>query len=361
MKHNVRKIMTPRERVLRALHGESMETVPFTIYEGMIPQCAAEREMRNRGLCIVYRKVPAVSGRHANTRMRREIFWENGKEFRRTFYETPKGTLNTLYENAGFTEWVHERMFKSPDDYPAILAYIQDTQYTPNYEAFARAEKDFGGDAILRPSIGLEPMQRLISGEIMDMQVFCIEWMDHRDEILKLYNAVAESNRKVYQLMADSPVQAVNYGGNVTPEITSPDMFRQYYMPHYAEAAEILHKKGKLIGCHLDANCRILSDLIAESPLDYIEAFTPAPGTDMSLAEARRAWPNKALWLNFPSAVHLKNDKAVEDFTVAMLDELPSTDGIIMGVTEDMPPDRWRDSCRAIMSGLDRQAGKRKG
>jgi len=27
--------------------------------------------------------------------------------------------------------------------------------------------------------------------------------------------------------------------------------------------------------------------------LDYIEAFTPAPDTDMTLAAARKAWPDK--------------------------------------------------------------------
>jgi len=31
-------------------------------------------------------------------------------------------------------------------------------------------------------------------------------------------------------------------------------------------------------------------------------------------------------------------------------------DGVIMGITEDMPPERWQNSCRAIMDGLDRHA-----
>lgn len=37
------------------MHGSHGDRVPFTIYESKIPQCAAEREMRNRGLCIVNR------------------------------------------------------------------------------------------------------------------------------------------------------------------------------------------------------------------------------------------------------------------------------------------------------------------
>ena len=139
-------------------------------------------------------------------------------------------------------------------------------------------------------------------------------------------------------------------------EIIGPENFRKYYVPHYNEAAEVLHARGKLIGCHFDGNCRLLAEDIATTDLDYIEAFTPAPDSDMSLAEARRAWPDKVLWINFPSSLHLRPDAEVEQATVDLLDEAGSIDGLIMGITEDMPPDRWRDSCQAIMNGLDRHA-----
>ena len=160
-----------------------------------------------------------------------------------------------LTQAAGFTSWRHERMFKTPDDYRALLFLIQDEVYEPCYDVFARAQADFGPDAIYRAAIGLEPLQALISGMMMDMQTFCIEWMDRRDEILKLYEAVVENRRRIYPLVARSPALHANYGGNVVPEIIGPDTFRRYYVPHYDEAAEIMHRHGKLVGCHFDANC----------------------------------------------------------------------------------------------------------
>ena len=66
------------------------------------------------------------------------------------------------------------------------------------------------------------------------------------------------------------------------------------------------------------------------------------------------AWPDKVLWLNFPSSLHLASDAQVEQATVDLLNEVTSPDGIIIGITEDIPADRWRDSCRAIMDGLSR-------
>jgi len=190
----------------------------------------------------------------------------------------------------------------------------------------------------------------------MKMEMFCTEWMDNRDEILKLYEAIVANRRKIYPIVAKSPLLHANYGGNVIPEIIGLETFEKYYVPHYDEAAEIMHKHGKIIGCHFDANCKLISKAIAATKLDYIEAFTPAPDTDMTIAEARQAWPDKVLWLNFPSSVHLRPDAEVEKTTIDLLNQAGNIDGLIMGITEDIPPDRWQNSCRAIMNGLERHA-----
>jgi hypothetical protein len=348
--------MNPRERVERVLRGERVDRVPFTMYECMIPQCAAEREMRNRGLCIVKRDVPVLKIHRPNVKVTQQIYWEEEHKMIRTSYETPVGNLSTLSQEAGFTHWRHEKMFKRPEDYKAILFMVQDEVYEPCYERFAQAQRDFGPDAIFRTGFGLEPLQELISGTVMDMQVFCLEWMDRRDELLRLYDAIVENRRRIYPLIAQSPALHANYGGNVVPEVIGLDTFERYYVQHYNEAAEIMHRHGKLIGSHLDANCKLLSEAISQTDLDYIEAFTPAPDTDMTLGEARAAWPDKVLWLNYPSSVHLRADAEVEQATVDLLNEVPTADGIIVGITEDMPPHRWQGSCQAIMRGLERHA-----
>ena len=348
--------MTPRERVLISLRGGHSDCVPFTIYEAKIPQCQAEREMRNRGLCIVNRRIPAFQTHCPNVKIKTESWNENNRAMTRIWYETPVGTLTSLSENVGFTSWVHEKLFKGPDDYKILRALLADEQYTPCYDAFKEAEADLGEDIILRSGFGLEPLQTLITGGYLDMEDFCMEWMDNRDEILKLYDIIVEKRRQVYPLVAESPASHANYGGNVVVNLIGPENFEKYYLPHYYEAAEVMHKHGKFIGTHLDGNCRLIAKAVADSALDYIEAFTPAPDTDMTLKEARQSWPNKILWLNFPSSMHLLPDNEVRKNTIALLDELDSVDGVIMGITEDIPESRWRNSCQAIMDGLSMHA-----
>ena len=346
---------TPRQRVLEALHGGHADKVPFTMYESKIPQCAAEREMRNRGLCIVNRTRVFTTVR-PNVTVTEEVYWEDGKRFTRTHYDTPVGAVSTLNEAAGFTSWHHEKMFKSPDDYRVLLFLIQDERYEPAYEAYAQAERAFGEDAIYRAGFGLEPMQMLISGGLIGMQDYCLQWMENRDEILKLYEALVEKRRQVYHLVAESPATHANYGGNVVPKIIGLKGFEDYYVPHYNEAAEVMHRHGKLIGSHLDADCGLIAEAVGRTDLDYIEAFTPAPDTDMTLAQARAAWPDKVLWINYPSSVHLQDDAVVAQTAAELVAENGSADGLIVGITEDIPEHRWQSSCLAIMDGLDLHA-----
>lgn len=348
---------TPRMRVERALHGGCGDRVPFTMYECMVPQCRAAQELRERGMCVVNRRNVFTTHRPRVTVCSEEIL-ESGRKMIRTYYRTPVGTVHTLREPAGFTTWTHEKMFKTPEDYKVLLFLISDEIYRTDYEAFSQVERDSGQDVICRAGFGLEPLQTLISSEFMSMETFCFEWMERRDEILTLYAALVEKRRETYPLVAESPALHANYGGNVVPELIGVDTFEKYYVPHYNEAAEIMHKHGKLIGCHFDANCRLLSRAIGDTDLDYIEAFTPAPDTDMTLSDAREAWPDKVLWLNFPSSQHLRSYPKIEETTVELLNQVRNMNGMIMGITEDIPTDRWEQSCRAIMDGLDRHASE---
>jgi len=348
--------MTQRKRVEVALRGGHSDCVPFTMYSGSIlPRCVTERLLRNRGMCIVER-LGVFKVHRPNVKTTNNTYWEGDKKLIRTNYETPVGAVSTLVEDAGFTGWSHEKMFKTPDDYKVLAFMLADEQYEADYEPFAKAEKEMGEDAIFRAGIGLEPLQALISGDMLDMQEFCMQWMENRDEILKLYDIIVENRRKAYPIVAQSPALHANYGGNVVPEIIGLETFERYFVPHYNEMAEEMHKHGKIVGCHFDANCGPIAKAIGSTDLDYIEAFTPAPDTDMTLGEARKAWPGKVLWLNFMSSVHLKSDEEVEAATVALLEEISDIDGVIMGITENMPEDRWQSSCTAIMDGLERHA-----
>ncbi|GAA0179561.1 hypothetical protein SH2C18_24070 [Clostridium sediminicola] len=345
------KNKTPRERVMEALRGGCSDKVPFTVYENMIPQCSTERELRNKGLCIVYRK-PSYNILHPNVDIKTYGYTnEEGEKFVRTIYNTPHGELSTLQQAGINTSWTLEHMFKSPEDYKALRFFIEDSVIVPNYASVVKLEKQLGEDFVLRDKICLEPLQQLIS-KYMGTETFCFEWMDNRDEIMKFYNSSVNIARKIYSVVADGPLEFANYGGNVVPQIIGVDNFEKYYVPHYNEAAEILHKKGKVIGCHFDADNTTIMKSIAKTELDYIEAYDA--GISPSVKEARKAWPNKVLWLNWPSTWQLYSQEDIYNSTLKLIEEAGSKNGFIIGITEDVPEERWQQNFTTIMDAINK-------
>jgi len=344
--------MTPRERVLAVLRKEPVDKVPFTIYEKKIPQCAIERRLRNEGLCIVNRQIPVYLTKTPNCVTETYTYTENGKQRIRTNIRTPVGEVYKVEEPAGFTSWTVEKLFKGPEDYKALMYMVQDECYLPNYEAFIQAQKWMGDDVILRARVGPCPLHQIMI-HWMGIETFAIEWMEHRDEILKLEKAMRNKRREVYQILADAPITHANYGGNEVPEVMGIERYKEFCIPLFNECAEIFHKKGKLLGTHNDGNNKLWADTLAASSLDYLEAFTPAPDTDMPLTEALQTWPDKVLWINFPSSVHLSSFEDIKRTTRELIQTASDTNRLIIGITEDIPEDRWQKNLLAISSVIN--------
>jgi len=347
--------MTPRQRVEAVLRQEAPDKTPLTMYRNMVPQCAAERRLRNDGLCIVERR-SVVATQTPNVTRQTHRYVENGRPRVRTVLRTPVGELSSVHEPAGFTSWRLERMFQRPEDYKALRFLVSDQQHTPDYEAFTKAEEAFGPDAIFRAGIALTPLHEIMI-HWMGLETFAVEWAERRDEILTLYDAMVAQHRKLYPLVAASPALHANYGGNEVPEVMGLQRFEKYVVPLYNEAGEVFHKHGKLLGAHLDGNNRLWAQAVAGSALDYVEAFTPAPDTDMSLADALAAWPDKVIWINFPSSVHLASIETIEQTTRRLIRDAAPGNRLIIGITEDIPQDRWQANMLAISRVIDEEAG----
>lgn len=357
--------MSPRERVEAALHGEMPDMVPFTAYSIFLPTSAVERQLRNDGMCIMHRATEVYEVETPNVIEEQVRDRSAGGEMRfRYTFRTPEGILTSVHRSVPvgstpldrvmpWTTWHEERLFKGPEDYEPLEFLIRDRHYTPNYDIFCAKRDMMGDDAIMCANIGYEPLQEIIH-VLMGIEQFAVEWRFRRERLLRLHDALIEDRRKIYQVVAESPTLIANYGGNVVPEVVGLERFERYILPQYEEAAEVLHAHGKLIGVHFDANTRLLAQGIARSSLDYIEAFTPAPGGDMTVAEARAAWPDKVLWIQFPAPIHLEPVAAIEETMRQILREAAPGDRFLIGITDDVPSDRWQENFQAILRVLRR-------
>jgi hypothetical protein len=74
---------------------------------------------------------------------------------------------------------------------------------------------------------------------------------------------------------------------------------------------------------------------------------------DVSIKEAREIWPNKALWINFTSSLHIEAPEVIEAHTRQLLDEAGSKPGFAICVTEDAPVEALERSLGVISHVLE--------
>ena len=110
-------------------------------------------------------------------------------------------------------------------------------------------------------------------------------------------------------------------GDNIDGVLVNPNLFKKYFMPVYEKQAEVLHKHGKLMAVHMDGRLNVLKDLIAETPIDIIEAFHPPPMGDLPLSEALSLWKDKTIWVGFPGSVYDLGVQATKAHALNLLAE----------------------------------------
>ncbi|MBI2941827.1 MAG: hypothetical protein HYY04_15455 [Chloroflexi bacterium] len=327
---------SPRSRVEAALRGERSDRVPFVIWNNKLPGGGVDEALLSADTCVIVKsslyKV-ALAGVAVEWE---EWTGEDGRGRRRTIYHTPAGDLDEVEAFYPGTVWLEKCPFTGPEDYDALLALIDSRQFVPTYERFQRDDVAYGDHGIARPATLATPMHEIIY-KLLGVRRFAEEWADRRDSVLALYRALLKARRRSLTLVVESPARHVVIEANVSFEIVGHERFRRYYLPPIEEACELLHAKGKLAGAHLDANNRQLAPLVARTSVDFIESFTPPPDCDLSVAEARQIWPGKALYVNFPSSVHLAGPGAVGELARELLAQAAPGDGFILGVLENVP------------------------
>jgi hypothetical protein len=345
--------MTPRERIVAVLRGEMPDRIPFTIKRPQPQRGEVERKLRNEGLAVCIEELPFTT-RRPNVEVVQRESWKNGRTHIEETLHTPVGQVTQ--------EWIVEPGYNSrhrakfpvarPEDYAVVEFIMRDEVYTPAFDAFRREERILGEDGLvfggwLEPT----PLLRML-WELLGTETFCVDMVEHPREFRSLYDALFEKQRERVQLVAESPALVAHLNENLSGEMLGPKRFEEYVLPVYEEYRAILRPKGKLLAAHCDGLLKSLAEPLAHSALDIIEAFCPFPNSDMTMAEARRQWPDKIIWINFPSPLHLQPPERMDGYVRDILEAAAPCDRFLFGITEDIPEGVWQMSLPAISKAL---------
>lgn len=353
-------------RLNAVLHQQNPDQIPFAPYDNLIPRGEFARNLENRGMGLCYRRSTVCSDMpHVSVETRTQ----DGDLI--TTYHTPEGNVFTVSKMhagriADSLMVETQGLIKSAHDYDPVIFMLEDTTFSCDNSVYYDMLRDMGRDGIFRDwGLDLERTPygatKRYFGDLYGFDEWVYHQQDHPDHFAKLLEAQIRRDERRLALVANSPAEFLAFGW--IEGLWSSKEFRKHELPFYKKWVPYLQAKGKILALHCDVTLGLqdYKEVIAETGIDVVEAFTPPPVSDLPLKEAREAWRNIIIWLNFPESMFYFGAEATKQYTIELLKSAAPGDRLIFGFTEmgtwgatdDATERSFKQGTLAIMDALE--------
>jgi len=376
-------MMTHKQRMLMAVSGQMPDILPYApridlwykanSKAGTLPQHhrgrTADEICRAEGWAL-HKVVPDYSMGYPDTTLHRAIGAYSLKEhvLRFTFspkidirikqdnertsveYHTPIGTASTtiiyteeMRKSGVSIPWIEEHIIKKPEDYRIVAYFFENIELVPYFDEFIRWQEEVGDDgvAVTWFTGAASPMHH-IQKYFLGATDFYFHYRDYQKEMRALAESMEPMYEKALRIVADSPAEMVNWGGNFDETITYPPYFEKEIGPWIRKAADIVGKRGKLVLCHCDGENQGLLDLIKDSGIHVAEAVCPYPMTKVRIEEYYQRWGDRlTIFGGIPSNMLLlesATDGEFEGYLDHLMKAIAPGRRFILGIADTTPP-----------------------
>jgi hypothetical protein len=292
--------MNPRERLLAALRGRTVDRVPLVL-EGFCH--ASPQEVEDPGKREILERVgeylhfpqsyPSFVNRYLVTppQAMREIEREkrNGDTITTTAIDTPKGPLTAVTgrNRTSDTTWTLKYPVESLEDIARIRSVpwqlppdLAPPDLSSLPESFSR--RGIVHTGISSPFVcvaGMMPYEYFLELCVTELDLV----KDLTQQCLERILAVLDV------ILAENSVEYVWMGGCewLTPPMGSPTLYEELVQPFERKVIERIHAGGAISHIHCHGNVRSTLELAIRRGGDFFEPVEPPPDGDITFAEAK--------------------------------------------------------------------------
>lgn len=232
----------------------------------------------------------------------------------------------------------------SSEDFEAVAQVFDHLEVIPTPEAYAAFQQRVGehGLAVAHGPRGASPMH-LILHDLVAAQQFFYLYADGREALRRLAARIEPLFEAMLEALVMCDAEMVFWGGNYDQDVTWPAFFEAEIAPWLKKASDRLHAAGKFVLTHTDGENRALLRLYPACEFDVAESVCPYPMTRCTLAEIRKGMGSRiTVWGGIPSVALLADsmgDRAFQDYLDELFGALGAGDHLILGVSDNVPPD----------------------
>jgi len=368
--------MTERERILAVLEGRAPDRIPWVPrlelwYQARKLTGTLDGRWEGLSLREIERELgvgtPARTGKimdevrdgvEVTTRR------EDGREI--TEIHTPRGMVRSVkrfsetLDEVGLPGRVEEYFLKGPEDYWVWEYVLENTRWTPLYEQYRAYDREVGEDGLPMVKAGDVPVHEFAQS-LAGYEYAFYQLADHPREVERLLSVMHEVHReRLWPILADSPARLLLHGLHLSSQFTPPPLFERYVKPYYREMMPLLHRAGKAVAMHADADTSQILREIGETGWDMMECFVTAPMVPLTLRQAREAWGSKVIiWGGIPSNLLSPSvpEEEFRSYVHGVFDVIAPGDAFILGVADNVMPDSMIDRIAWITETVERRGG----
>lgn len=338
--------MTPRENLIAALEGRQPERISYTVNQEFVTHDPAWEVLFAAGLC----RIPYVHiVREEMTGVEcvvEPVTWQ-GQPGRRVTLRTAQGEISQIEING----WVQEYYLKTPADYRVMVDIVRNTSLSLDPAGFEAAEREVGDRGLTLVGVGRSPMQTILV-DYAGLEEFSYHLTDGFSELFELAEALEAQLLERCRLTAAGPGRFISLLENFTAESWGAARFRQYHLPVYTKLLPIFAAAGKRVFPHCDGQLACVAPLLAETGFAGLESLTEPPEGDLTLAQARAAFPGKVFWANINVGIYaLPPDDLRRWVRERVRAAAPDGRGLAFEISEDLPPN-WREAIPVVLETL---------
>jgi len=292
--------MTIRQNLFKALAGEAAPPV-YLVYDWFVHHRAIDWSgLFNQGLGRIHH-VSLVRFKYPHLQIVESESVENGRQRKDVRWITDSGELHEYYLDG----WKQQHLIRSPEDYRIARRAFEDAEFTLDAAKYEQSETALGESGITLGQFGgfgelgftRTPFQ-VVQIDLAGLEQFSLDIAVETPQLLDLLDSMNEQLFELFRLSRRSSAVYLKLWENLSIETMGPRLYQKHLVPLYEKIFQTLEGSEKKLIVHYDGKLNSISDAVARLPFHGIDSLTPPPEGDMTIAQARAAWPEKFFWIH---------------------------------------------------------------